>query len=168
MLEAVALKNTEDYGNIKLELGLLKKDIISVNEVCRKLDTTIDKLQELTASITKMLSLHEQRLEYQEKKDAELDKLIELRRTELLTDIKELHSRITTVNKELTSQIEQTENKITQEIKSLRDCITANQNKSDTTIEKIQQWKWGIVGGLAALVWLASNVNFSAVGKLFK
>jgi hypothetical protein len=30
MLEAVALKNTEDYGNIKLELGLLKKDIIYV------------------------------------------------------------------------------------------------------------------------------------------
>lgn len=167
MLEAVA-KNTEDYGHLKLELGLIKKDITSVNDVCKKLDITIDKLQELTASITKMLSLHEQRLEYQEKKDAELDKLIELRRTELLTDIKDLHSRITTVNRELTAQIEHTENKITQEIKSLRDCITENQNKSDTTIEKIQQWKWGIVGGLAALVWLVSNIDFAAVGKLFK
>lgn len=168
MLEAVASKNNEDYGHIKLELGLIKKDIISVNDVCKKLDTTIDKLEELTASITKMLSLHEQRLQYQEKKDAELDKLIELRRTELLTDIKELHSRITTVNRELTTQIEHTENKITQEIKALRDCITISQNKSNTVIEKIQQWKWGIVGGLAAVMWLASNINFAALSKLIK
>lgn len=170
MLEAV-VSNTQvekDIGAVKLEIGLIKKDIVSVNEICKKLDTTIDKLEELTASITRMISLHDQKLEYQEKKDQELDRLIELRRTELLADIKELHSRITTVNKELTAQIEHTEHKITQEIKALKDCITINQNNSNNVIEQIQRWKWMILGGLAAFTWLVSNINFANIGKIFK
>lgn len=158
----------ESINGVKLDVELIKKDILVVNDICRKLDTTIEKLEELTVSMTKILSLHEQKLEYQEKRGQELDKLIELRRTELLADIKELHSRVTTVNRELTTQIEQTEQKITEEIKSLKNCITENHGKSSDLFQQVHRWKWSIVGGFIAIVWIISNVNLSAVSKLFK
>ena len=158
----------ENINGVKLDVELIKKDILVVNDICRKLDTTIEKLEELTVSMTKILSLHEQKLEYQEKRGQELDKLIELRRTELLADIKELHSRVTTVNRELTTQIEHTEQKITEEIKSLKSCITENHGKSSEIINQIHRWKWTIMGGFIAIVWIISNVNLSAVSKLFK
>jgi len=154
-------------SNVNTEVELLKKDITLINDVFRKLDATIEKLEELTVSMTKILSLHEQKLEYHERKDQELDRLIELRRTELLTDIKELHSRVTTVNRELTIQIENTETKITNEIKALKQHITQEHNKSSNVVEQIQRWKWMILGGSAAVMWLISSVNFATLSKIF-
>lgn len=154
--------------SVNTEVELLKKDITLINDVFRKLDTTIEKLEELTASMTKILSLHEQKLEYHERKDQDLDRLIELRRTELLNDIKELHSRVTTVNRELTTQIEHTESKITNEIKALKDHITQEHKQASNVVEQIQRWKWMILGGSAAVMWLISSVNFAALSKLFK
>ena len=154
--------------SVNTEVELLKKDITLINDVFRKLDTTIEKLEELTASMTKILSLHEQKLEYHERKDQDLDRLIELRRTELLNDIKELHSRVTTVNRELTIQIEHTETKITNEIKALKDHITQEHKQASNVVEQIQRWKWMILGGSAAVMWLISSVNFAALSKLFK
>lgn len=154
--------------SVNTEVELLKKDITLINDVFRKLDTTIEKLEELTASMTKILSLHEQKLEYHERKDQDLDRLIELRRSELLNDIKELHSRVTTVNRELTTQIEHTETKITNEIKALKDHITQEHKQASNVVEQIQRWKWMILGGSAAVMWLISSVNFAALSKLFK
>lgn len=154
--------------SVDTEVELLKKDITLINDVFRKLDTTIEKLEELTASMTKILSLHEQKLEYHERKDQDLDRLIELRRTELLNDIKELHSRVTTVNRELTTQIEHTETKITSEIKALKEHITQEHKQASNVVEQIQRWKWMILGGSAAVMWLISSVNFAALSKLFK
>lgn len=154
--------------SVNTEVELLKKDITLINDVFKKLDTTIEKLEELTASMTKILSLHEQKLEYHERKDQDLDRLIELRRTELLNDIKELHSRVTTVNRELTTQIEHTETKITSEIKALKEHITQEHKQASNVVEQIQRWKWMILGGSAAVMWLISSVNFAALSKLFK
>lgn len=154
--------------SVNTEVELLKKDITLINDVFKKLDTTIEKLEELTVSMTKILSLHEQKLEYHERKDQDLDRLIELRRTELLNDIKELHSRVTTVNRELTTQIEHTETKITNEIKALKDHITQEHKQASNVVEQIQRWKWMILGGSAAVMWLISSVNFAALSKLFK
>ena len=154
--------------SVNTEVELLKKDITLINDVFRKLDTTIEKLEELTASMTKILSLHEQKLEYHERKDQDLDRLIELRRSELLDDIKQLHSRVTTVNRELTTQIEHTESKITNEIKALKDHITQEHKQASNVVEQIQRWKWMILGGSAAVMWLISSVNFAALSKLFK
>lgn len=153
---------------VRLDIELMKKDIHLVNDICRKLDTTIEKLEELTVSMTKILSLHEQRLEFHEKRNQDLDKLIELRRTELLADIKELHSRVTTVNRELTTQIEHTEREITNEIKSLREFITTHQAKSSGLLTQIQNWRWMIIGAMIAVTWIVSNINLGAVSKLFK
>ena len=73
----------DNLSDMRLDLGLLKKDVASINGIFNKLDDTIDKLQELTMTMTRMISVHEHRLELQEKADDDLNKLIELRRTEL-------------------------------------------------------------------------------------
>jgi DNA repair exonuclease SbcCD ATPase subunit len=155
-------------NNVDTDIQLIKKDVILMSDIFKKFETTIEKLEELTTSMTKILSLHEQKLEYQEKKDAELDRLIETRRTELMSEVKELHSRITTVNRELTTQIESTEHKITEEIKSLKKYIEDENTKSEKILSQIQRWRWMILGGSAAVVWLISSVNFATLSKFFK
>ena len=45
-------------NEVKLDVGLLKKDVILVNDIGRKLDLTIDKIQELNMTVNKMLARH--------------------------------------------------------------------------------------------------------------
>jgi hypothetical protein len=89
------------------------------------------------------------------------------RKSETTGDIKELHSRITTVDRNLSDKIELTERRIMEEIKSLRTHIEEHNKKEDGDLKKILQWKWMVVGGAVALAWVLSNVNLTVLGKLF-
>ena len=100
-----------DYNAI-IEIELLKKDINIITTLCEKFDTTIDKMQEIASNLSRMISLQEQRIEMQDKATREMESVLEMRRVEHNNDIKELHSRITTVNKDLTTKIDETEKRI--------------------------------------------------------
>jgi hypothetical protein len=81
-------------------------------------------------------------------------------------DIKELHSRITTVDRNLTEKLESVEDKIMAEIKVLRNDIAAHNQKEDAELSKILEWKWMAAGGILVLTWLLSHIKFDIITKL--
>jgi hypothetical protein len=89
------------------------------------------------------------------------------RKQDTVADIKDLHSRITTVDRSLSDKLELTERRIMDEIKGLRDQITEHNQKEDDELKKIMEWKWMAAGGIVVLAWLFSHVNFNMIGKLF-
>lgn len=150
--------------DIELKLGLLNKDVEQTNEVCDKLSESIEKIQEMNTTMIRMITIHEQRHEQNEKSENEMKE-----------DIKELHSRITTVTRELHERIDQVEKHITSKIDALRYDVLANHKKPGTNItdeklsEKlanIDQWRWMIMGGIALGAFLLGNSDI--IGKLFK
>ena len=92
---------------------------------------------------------------------------MEQRKRDTVEDVKELHSRITTVDRNLSDKIELTERRIMDEIKSLRHAMDAHNKKEDEDLKKISQWKWMIAGGVVVLAWVISNVNMTVLAKLF-
>jgi predicted nuclease with TOPRIM domain len=82
-------------------------------------------------------------------------------------DVKELHSRITTISRELSDKVELTERRIMDEIKSLRNDIAEHNKKEDSELKKILEWKWMAAGGIVVLAWLFSHINLDMFGKLF-
>jgi hypothetical protein len=92
---------------------------------------------------------------------------MEQRKRDTVEDVKELHSRITTVDRNLSDKIELTERRIMDEIKSLRHTIDEHNKKEDDDLKKIFQWKWMVAGGVVVLAWLISNVNMTVLAKLF-
>ena len=40
-------------------------------------------------------------------------------------------------------------------------------NKKETELQKIIQWKWMVGGGMVVLAWVISNVNLAALSKIF-
>lgn len=151
---------------IKVDIELLKKDVITMSALLEKFDTTIDKMQEIASSLSRMVSLQEQRLENQEKTTAEMQSVLEMRRIETNNNIKDIYNRINTVNKELTDKIEDSEKSILAELKKLRDEI----QKEDTGISKrlgqIEMWKYGIAAIVSFLLFLVAN-NAISITKLF-
>jgi hypothetical protein len=93
---------------------------------------------------------------------------MEKKKQDTVADIKELHSRITTVDRNLSDKIELTERRIMEEIKSLRTDIAEHNQKEDSELKKILEWKWAAAGGIVVLAWLLSHVNILAsLGKVF-
>jgi len=153
------LPDEQELSDVKLKVGLLSKDVEQVNSFCEKLSESIDKIQEMNGNMIRMITLHEQRHEQHEKAE-----------TELKEDIKELHSRITTVNREIHDRIDQVEHHISSRIDALRSDL-ANHKKQDkgelgVRLAKVEQWQWMAAGAIAVISWLIGHSDF--FGKLLK
>ena len=138
----------------KIEIELLKRDVSLISSLCEKFDVTIDKMQEIASNLSRIVSLHEQRIEVQEKTTKEIESVLEMRRVEHNKDIRELHSRIDTVNRELTVKIEETEKNILDDLQELRNELKAEKTALGSRILSIETWKWMIIGGAIIVAWL--------------
>jgi seryl-tRNA synthetase len=137
--------------DLKVDVGVLKTQVATLTQLCNKMDSVIDKLMENQTRISEQI--------YDD---------MEKKKQETVADIKELHSRITTVDRNLSDKIELTERRIMDEIKSLRDDISEHNKKEDNDLKKILEWKWMAAGGIVVIAWLFSHVNLGTIGNLFK
>ena len=92
---------------------------------------------------------------------------MEKRKADTNADIKDLHSRITTISREVSDKVELTERRIMDEIKALREEIQEHNKKEDNELRKIMEWKWMAAGAIVVLAWIMSNIKIDAVSKLF-
>lgn len=155
----------------RVEIELLKKDVSIMATLCEKFDTTIDKMQEIASNLSRMVSLQEQRLETQEVATKEIQSVMEMRRVEHNNDIKELHSRITTVNRELSDKIEETEKTILQELHTIRlEIKESHKTKEDSSLMKrlseVEAWKYMMMGGIVVITWVLAKADISKIFKL--
>lgn len=150
----------------RIEIELLKKDVTTMSALLTKFDSALDRMQEIATSLSKMVSLQEQRLEVQETATKELQSVLEMRRIEHNQEVKELHSRITTVNKDLTQKIDDTEKNILAEIAKLRDDIKKEDTGIINRVGQIEMWKYGVVLVIIVLVWIAAQAD--VIDKVLK
>jgi hypothetical protein len=135
--------------DVKIDVGVLKTQVGTIMALCDKMDKVIEKLAEAQEKIVEQIYTDMRKRE--DEKDA---------------DVKELHSRITTISRELSDKVELTERRIMDEIKSLRNDIAEHNQKEDSELKKILQWKWMAAGGIVVLAWIFSHVNLDMLGKL--
>ena len=136
--------------DIKVDVSVLKEKVSTLTVLCNKMDRVIEKLTDNQTALANQIY-------------NDMDK----RKEDTVSDIKELHSRITTVDRNLSDKIELTERRIMDEIKSLREHITAHNDKEDEDIKKLSQWKWMVAGGVVVLAWIISNIKLDQLAKLF-
>ena len=148
--------------DVEMKVGLLERDVQQTDRLCEKLSESISKLQEVNANILRMITIHEHRHEQHERAEIELK-----------DDIKELHSRITTVNREIHERIDEVERHISERIDALRSDLIQhkkeeNGNMVGDTLKEIDKYKWMILGAAIAIGWIIGNVNLGVLGTLFK
>ena len=87
----------------------------------------LDKLINVAADVRQILAVHDEKINQTERKQEDLFQLLEQRRNEMADDIKELHSRITTVQRELSTEISATETRIVSGINDLKNELKVDQ-----------------------------------------
>ena len=91
--------------SIETQIAVVEQELVQTQTLLTRVDHAIEKLTDVTADIGKILAVHDQRLERGEKATSDIFDLLEKRRQEMDSDIKELHSRITTTTRELSTEI---------------------------------------------------------------
>ena len=148
-----------DIEKIKTEIALLKKDAKTGELIHQRLEVAIDKLSEIVLSCKQMLAQQEQKLQKAEQTDDDIFITLESRRKEWDSDLKELHSRITTNTRELRDNQYQLESKLLNEIRMVRTQLSER-------VGVLEKWRWLIIGGSIIIGLLISNPD-SMLMQLF-
>ena len=128
-----------DTTDIKVDIESLRKDIENMNTINGRIDTAIDKLTDVSASIKSMLAVHEEKIARQEKID------------EVIFDkLKDRADEISDVYRELKRDVEMSEKRLLIEIKSLKNDIGAR-------VGVLERYKWLILGGAIVIGWIMSK-----------
>lgn len=132
---------------VNAELAVLKS-------VVNRIDTSIATMTEVSSNIGKLLAVHEERLNQLEKDN-----------NSVTLDIRDIHSRITTMSREIVEKIESTENKLEGKIKESNESTSKKLNEMSTEMKKIdervgflERWKWMVLGGALAIGWVLAKI----------
>jgi hypothetical protein len=157
--------DNKSLNDVKLQVALLAKDIEVTTDFAQRVSLSMEKIQEMSLHLVKMITLHEQRHHQHERTESEIKE-----------DIKELHSRITTQSREIHDRMDQVEHHITSRIDILRGELmerkeqSAPENQKDNKltdkVESLEKWRWTIVGALFVAGWVLGNMDI--LGKLLK
>lgn len=135
---------SDDLSEIKVDVGVLKTQVLTLSALCNKMDQVIEKL----------VDQHDRHINgvY-----SQMDK----RRLETEADMSEIDDRIDTVLEKL----QESEVRIMAEIQELKESMAKHSESSKLQFEKLNQWKWMIAGGILVISWLFSHTNIDTIVK---
>ena len=142
-------------SELETEVKLLKKELHDQKKIHDRLDIAIEKLTDVSNSIHRMLAVHEEKLTRQEETIFQTEEQIEVRRTEVLRQIEELHSRITTNTKDIMSAAVQQHTQQNKEIQRIRDELVSR-------VGVLEKWRHVLIGGAIVIGFILHKfINFN-------
>lgn len=142
----------EDNGlnAVKTDVEILKKDVSNIHNLLGKVDNAIDKIADASNGISRILAVHESKLE-----EVSADILEAQSRSEKSDEL--LHQRI--------KEKDQEQKEISQENhEALMDFLKDHDDRSAISLDEIynrirvlEKWRWIIIGGAAAILYLLSE-----------
>ncbi len=127
------MENGTQLKELIKDIAVLKADKDSSNQVHQRLDDAITRLTDISAGIKSMLAVHEEKLRRVDTSQDDLFSILEDGRREWETDLKDLHSRISTQSRDLREAIDQVTNRL------------------DSRVGVLERWRWLIIGGAILL-----------------
>jgi len=134
----------ENVTELKVDVGVLKTQVVTLTALCQKMDQVIEKL-----------------VMQQERYATQIYKEMEQKRMEKNAEIKDIHDRIDTV----IDKVQITELRIMEEIKELRAEINTHNKSEKESLDKLNQYKWMLAGGIIVVSWLISHFNTDTIAK---
>ena len=154
---------TPSVNKLAEDVSYLNRDMAVVNTLVGRLDTTIDKLTDISSSVSNLLAVHETKLTSQEIISKQLSDLVETRRVETDDKVRLLHERISSGERELKESIDDQYDELMKEIKEMRAESTVQHNTLSDRITAMEKWMWTVIGGAAIVGGIITLVPWSTI-----
>ena len=150
-----------NIAKLEADVSYLQTDMAKVGILVDRLDTTIDKLAEVSTSLSHLMAVHESKISAQEIITKQTTDLVEKRRVEMEDKLQQLHARISSGEKELGHKIEDQYDELMTEIKEMRAESVSQHNALSDRITSMEKWHWIVIGGAVVVGTLISQLNLS-------
>ena len=147
----------EDY-DLKTEVAIIKRDISAINTFSAKIDDAIEKMAEVSNSISKMLIMHENKLQNHDQLIDGLKMSMSERKSDFEKQVELLHKRISDMKDENHAERQKNQAELLAAIKSIGDSV----NGLDERITSLEQWKWWLLGAAAVIGLIMSQIPWSS------
>ena len=154
---------TPSVNKLAEDVSYLSRDMAVVNTLVGRLDTTIDKLTDISSSVSNLLAVHETKLTSQEIISKQLSDLVEARRVETDDKVQLLHERISSGEREIKESIDDQYDELMKEIKEMRAESTVQHNTLSDRITAMEKWMWTVIGGAAIVGGIITLVPWSTI-----
>jgi predicted RNase H-like nuclease (RuvC/YqgF family) len=151
------MSDEQEMRKLTENVSSLQTDMAQVGQLVGRLDITIQKLIEVTSSVSQLLAVQGNRLDFQEKASDKIQNLIEKRRDESDIQIKGLNDKLQTFEKDFQADISATENKIL-------DKMTLHNDQMNVRITSLEKWMWLLMGGSVVVGFILNVIPWD---KLF-
>lgn len=145
------------------DVSYLRKDMAVVGSLVDRLDTTIDKLTDISNNVSNLLAVHETKLSAQEIITNQISDLVEKRRVETDDKVQILHERISSGEREIKEKIDDQYDELMKEIKEMRAESVSQHNALSERITTMEKWMWTVIGGSVIVGGIISLVPWSTI-----
>jgi ABC-type transporter Mla subunit MlaD len=121
-------------------------ELEQLERIVLKLDDSIDKLTEVSANISKLLAVQEQRMNTIEK-DTDRNQ----------DDIRHLYGKLDSVTKTLSDKIDESMKNSSIGHEKIQKALDEKLENYDNRIKVLEMWRWLIIGGAFAAMWFVNK-----------
>lgn len=134
-------QNQNQLSKLQSEVSNIKTTVETNRLLVDRLDRAIEKMTEVSGHISKLLAVHETRIENQDE------------------SISITHKRISELRDDLNHTMERNYDSIVAEFKVVKTMF----EKHEKRIIMLEKWKYGVIASAAAIGFLMSKVDISAM-----
>ena len=123
------------------------EEIKSLEKIVEKLDTSIDKLTEVSNSVSKLLAVHDTRLNVIEKDTVRNE-----------DDIRDIHVKMDNIAKEINKKLDQSMQNSVEGHAKIQAAIEEKLKGIDARVKVLEVWRWLVIGGAIAIGYLVNKL----------
>lgn len=157
------MANATDLQKIVDDVSYLQKDMAVVGTLVDRLDTTIDKLTDISNNVSNLLAVHETKLTAQEILAKNTADLVEKRRVETEDKVQTLHARISSGEKELGEKIDSQYDELMKEIKEMRSESNKQHETLSSRITTMEKLIWVVLGAAIVVGVIIDKIDFQNI-----
>jgi chromosome segregation ATPase len=145
------------------DVSSLQQNMAKFGSLVDRLDITIDKLTEVSTSVSQLLAVHESKLTAQEEYTKHITELVERRRVDTDDKLKAIGDRIVSGEKEIQTKLDNQYDLLLKEIVAARKDSADEHKELVSRISKVEKWSLLVIGGAMVVGFILSKINFAGL-----
>lgn len=160
---------SDEVSDLKTDIALIKKDVKQIERFFAKFDAALEAMSEVSQRVAVQGEILKNAISKIEELDERMDqhRIEDMKRSEIISDrleqyrvsSKEDHQRLS--DQSAKNRKERNE-EIMAELSKMNGSLDVRLQNLDSRIQKLENWKWYMMGITAVIVFVATQVNWTA------
>lgn len=152
-----------EIHEVASNLNAVQKELAQFSKFVDRMDVTIEKLTEVSSTVSQLLAVQGNRIESQEKLMGHMQQMLDKRKDETDKNTRDIYEKIQESENNIYEEIEVSNEKILMEVKNLGQKFEEHNKTTNERITKIEKWMWTALGVTSVIVLFVDKVNLSAL-----